>query len=155
MSDWIAGAVLASVVATAGVAGEHAIEINNSYFLNETTYKFSDRVYLTQDNIGAFEVVKGPFEDGAARCIGSGFVFYSGINTIEGICIFGEGEDTFTMSWKAGAMGAANSWEIVDGTGRYQGMTGSGLATTEIASKYQVMPLRRTYIAGTVTLPDK
>ena len=58
------------------------------------------------------------------------------------------------MAWEAGEQGAANVWHIVDGTGRYEGMTGSGIATTDTEIMYKAMPLRQTHIVGTVDIPD-
>lgn len=132
---------------------EEDIELNNLYPLSQEYFQLSDRIYFTQDNKGYFEVVKGPFEEGPARCIGGGFGFQDGTSTIEGICIFGEGDHTFTMSWKLGIQGSANTWEISGGTGRYDGMTGSGIATTGAEIMYRAMPLRKTHIIGTVTMP--
>jgi len=146
-----------AVALTAGVAaaGEHPIEINNHYFQNEDKYPTRDGYYFTQDNEGRFEAIQGPFENGPARCIGSGFVHEGRNPEIGGICIFGEGEDTFTMSWKVNYPKMRNDWQIVGGTGRYEGMTGEGVATTDIEVVYHAMPLRQTHIIGTVDLPGE
>ena len=135
-------------------AEQQRIEINNIYPLNQENFDLGDHIFHLTDNMGGFEVVEGPMDDGPARCLGSGFGFKDGTNSITGICVFGEGEDTFTMRWKAGEKGGANTWEIITGTGRYDGMTGSGLATTDIASAYRALPLRRTHLVGTVELSD-
>lgn len=135
-------------------AEEHRIELNNTYPLDEEMFILEDRIFHAVDNDGWFEVVEGPFTDGPARCLGSGFSFKDGTNTISGLCVFGSGEDTFTMSWRAGQQGAANTWEIVMGTGRYTGMTGEGVASTDIVSTFQALPLRRTHIVGSVMLSD-
>ena len=145
------------LLATLGVpasADEQRIEINNVYPLNQENFDLGDHIFHLTDNTGGFEVIEGPVDGGPARCLGSGFGFEDGTNSINGICVFGEGDDTFTMRWKAGEKGEANTWEIVTGTGRYEGMTGSGIATTDIASAYQALPLRRTHIVGTVEIPD-
>ena len=154
MNRQVLGIAMAGA-ALAGAAGAaERIEINNIYPLNEESFQLADRIFFTQDNRGYYEVVEGPLENGPARCIGSGFGFRDGLNTITGICVFGEGEDTFTMSWKAGEQGAANSWKIVDGTGRFAGMTGEGIASTGTAVMYRAMPLRQTHIVGTVDIPN-
>ncbi|WP_282027931.1 hypothetical protein [Ruegeria faecimaris] len=149
--------ILISVLAatsTATSAEEQRIELNNFYPLSQENFDLGDHIFHIADNKGGFEVIEGPVDGGLARCLGSGFGYQDGTNSISGICIFGEGEDTFTMRWKAGEKGAANSWEIIVGTGRYDGMTGEGIATTDIVSMYQALPLRRTHIVGTVEIPD-
>lgn len=142
-----------AALSTAAAAQEQRIEINNIYPLSQENFDLGDHIFHVTDNQGGYEVVEGPMEDGPARCIGSGFGYRDGTNSIVGICIFGEGDDVFTMRWKAGEKGAANTWEIVAGTGRYAGMTGEGIATTEIVSMFQALPLRRTHIVGTVEIP--
>jgi hypothetical protein len=129
------------------------IEINNIYPLNQEFFQLSDSVYYMQDNRGHFEVVEGPLEEGPARCVGGGFGSQNGANSIQGVCVFGEGEDTFTMRWKAGEQGAANTWTIVGGTGRFDGMTGDGIATTGVEIMYKAMPMRQSHIVGTVNVP--
>ncbi|NKB28895.1 MAG: hypothetical protein GKR99_15630 [Rhodobacteraceae bacterium] len=146
--------LLLAILAAPVSAGEQRIEINNVYPLNQENFGLGDRIFHLTDNTGGFEVIEGPMDDGPARCLGSGFGFEDGTNSITGICVFGDGDDTFTMRWKAGEKGAANTWEIITGTGRYEGMTGSGIATTDIASAYRALPLRKTHIVGTVEIPD-
>jgi hypothetical protein len=106
-----------------------------------------------QDNRGSYEVVEGPFEEGPTRCVGSGFGYRDGTNTIAGICIFGEGDNTFTMSWKAGEKGAANTWTIVAGSGKFEGLSGEGIATTGVEIMYKALPLRQTHVVGVVEFP--
>jgi hypothetical protein len=146
--------ITAGLFAASTAAAQETLEINNIYPMTEESFQLSDRIYFTQDNRGYFEVVQGPAKDGPARCIGGGFGLRDGTKTIEGICIFGEGEDTFTMAWQAGQQGAANDWQIVAGTGRYDGMTGSGIASTGVEIMYKAMPLRQTHIIGTVEIPE-
>lgn len=149
--------ILIPVMAALGVAA-HAegqrIEINNIYPISQENFDLGDHIFHVVDNKGGFEVLEGPMDDGPARCIGSGFGYQDGTNSISGICIFGEGDDTFTMGWKAGEKGKANTWEIIVGTGRYEGMTGEGIATTDIVATFQALPLRRTHIVGTVKIPE-
>lgn len=145
---------LLAILGVPASAEQQRIEINNVYPMNQENFDLGDQIFHQVDNKGGFEVVEGPMDDGPARCLGSGFGFKDGTNTITGICIFGEGEDTFTMRWKSGEKGAANTWEIITGTGRYDGMTGSGIATTDIAAAYRALPLRKTHIVGTVELAE-
>jgi len=148
-------AALAAMSAGTAVAGE-ALEINNTYPINEQTFRLSDRLFFTMDDKGSSEVVKGPFQNGPTHCLGSGFIFPGGRMDISGICIFGEGADTFTMAWKTGGQtGAANTWKIVAGTGKYAGMTGEGMSTSGTVKDFRALPLRETHFSGTVDLPGQ
>ena len=153
MKNTIMSVMGAALLATGAAHADQPIELNNVYPLNQEYFQLSESMYYTQDNRGYFEVVEGPFEEGPARCVGSGFGFRDGTNSIDGICIFGEGEDTFTMRWKSGEKGEANTWSIVAGTGRYDGMTGEGIATTAVEVMYKAMPLRQSHILGRVDIP--
>jgi hypothetical protein len=144
---------LIGFVASSPALAADRIEINNIYPINQEFFQLSDSVYYMQDNRGHFEVVEGPLEEGPARCVGGGFGSQNGENSIQGVCVFGEGEDTFTMRWKAGEQGAANTWTIVGGTGRFDGMTGDGIATTGVEIMYKAMPMRQSHIVGTVDVP--
>ncbi|NNJ69564.1 MAG: hypothetical protein HKP54_16175, partial [Boseongicola sp.] len=124
------------------------------YRLNQETRQLADKVFFTQDNDGYFEVVEGPLEEGPVRCLGSGFVMKNGTGSVEGICIFGEDDDTFIMEWQAGEQGAANDWIIKTGTGKFEGISGEGIATTSVEIMYKAMPLRQSRIVGTITLPE-
>ena len=148
-------AILACATASAAFGGEHRVEINNTYPMNEEVIRLRDRAYFTQDNKGYFEVVQGPIENGPARCIGSGFYFAESRTDNGGICIFGKGADTFTMIWKVGKESLSNDWTIAAGTGRYESMTGKGIATTGAEIMFHAMPLRRTHIIGTVEIPNE
>jgi hypothetical protein len=148
-------AVWCGVMFVASAAGaQQRIELNNIYPMSQESFQLPDSIFYTQDNQGYFEVIEGPFEEGPARCVGSGFGFQNGTNSIAGICIFGEGNDTFTMSWKAGEQGAANTWIIAASTGRFSGMTGEGIATTSVEIMYKAIPMRKSHILGTVEIPD-
>ncbi|NNL17332.1 MAG: hypothetical protein HKP37_01190 [Boseongicola sp.] len=121
--------------------------------MNQETYQLADKIFFAQDNDGYFEVIQGPIAEGPVRCIGSGFGHRDGSGSIEGICIYGEGDDTFTMEWQAGEQGAANSWIIQTGSVKYHGITGEGIATTAVEIMYKAMPLRQSHVIGTITLP--
>lgn len=155
MNHFVCTAALAGFLAAGPALGGERIEINNIYPLNQEYFQLPDSVYYTQDNKGYFEVVEGPVDDGPARCVGAGFGSRDGENSIEGVCVFGEADDTFTMLWKAGERGAANTWSIVQGTGKYQGMTGEGIATTSVEVMFKAMPLRQSRITGTVNIPGQ
>ena len=153
MNHFVLYLALIGFVASNPALAADRIEINNIYPLNQEFFQLSDSVYYMQDNRGHFEVVEGPLEEGPARCVGGGFGSQNGENSIQGVCVFGEGEDTFTMRWKAGEQGAANTWTIVGGTGRFDGMTGDGIATTGVEIMYKAMPMRQSHIVGTVNVP--
>ncbi|MFC6639779.1 hypothetical protein GV827_21680 [Sulfitobacter sp. JBTF-M27] len=145
---------LAGFLGSGPVFAEDRIELNTIYPLNQEYFQLSDSIYYMQDNRGYFEVVDGPLEEGPARCVGGGFGAQNGENSIQGVCVFGAGEDTFTMRWKAGEQGGANTWSIVGGTGKFDGMTGEGIATTGVEIMYKAMPLRQSHIVGMVNIPD-
>lgn len=153
MKPSILNLALVGFWASSPAFAEERIEINNIYPLNQEYFQLSDSVYYMQDNRGYFEVVEGPIEEGPARCVGGGFGSQNGENSIQGVCVFREAEDTFTMRWKAGEQGKANTWTIVAGKGKYDGMTGEGTATTGVEIMYKAMPLRRSHIMGTVNIP--
>jgi len=154
MKPSIYGMAFIGTLASNPVFAEERIELNNIYPLNQEYFQLSDSIYFTQDNRGYFEVLDGPLEDGPARCVGGGFGTRNGENSIQGVCVFGEAEDTFTMHWKAGERGEANTWVIVGGTGKFDGMTGEGIATTGVEIMYKALPLRQSHIVGTVTIPN-
>ena len=153
MKPSILNLALAGFLASNPAFAEERIEINNIYPLNQEYFQLSDSVYYMQDNRGYFEVVEGPIDEGPTRCVGGGFGSQSGENSIQGVCVFGEAEDAFTMRWKAGERGKANTWTIVGGTGKFDGMTGEGIATTGVEIIYKAMPLRQSHITGTVNIP--
>jgi len=142
------------VLAASTAFAQERVELNNIYPINQERFQLSDSFYYMQDNQGFYEVVEGPFEEGPARCVGAGFGYQDGTNSIDGICIFGEGDDTFTMRWRAGEQGTANTWTIEVATGKFDGMTGEGIATTGVEIMYKAMPMRQSHIVGTVSIPS-
>jgi hypothetical protein len=118
--------------ATAGAA-EH-VSGTNYYVVRQERFSAGSEVYWTEDNSGSFTVNEGPIDPGYARCVGSGFDLSGG-----GICVYGEGEDTFTMKWKIETFGV-NSWRIVAATGKYAGMRGEGTTRTRVDSRYLKPP---------------
>lgn len=143
-----------SLLAASPVIAEQRIELNITYPLNQEYFELSDRVYFRQDNQGYFEVVDGSLTNGPARCLGAGFGFQDGTNSIEGICIFGEGDNTFTLAWDAGEAGAANTWTVVAGTGQFKGLSGNGIASTDVEITYKALPLRQTHVVGTISFSE-
>tara|TARA_R110002051_G_scaffold137753_2_gene210248 strand:+ start:3051 stop:3518 length:468 start_codon:yes stop_codon:yes gene_type:complete len=154
MKPFILNLALVGFLASSPAFAGERIVINNIYPLNQEYFQLSDSVYFMQDNQGYFEVIEGPMEEGPARCVGGGFGLQNGENSIQGVCVFGEAEDTFTMRWKAGEQGAANTWTIAGGTGKFDGMTGEGIATTGVEIMYKAMPMRQSRIVGTVNIPN-
>jgi hypothetical protein len=147
-------AALALVLTAGASVAQDRIVINNIYRINQQSYQLADKIFFTQDNDGYFEVIEGPLEEGPVRCIGSGFGNQDGTGSIQGICIYGEGDDTFIMEWQAGQQGAANTWTIDSGSGKFEGITGEGIATTSVEIMYKAMPLRESRVVGTITLPE-
>lgn len=154
MNMTVATVAFAGILTASAAFSETRIELNNIYPMTQEVFQLSGGTYFTQDNRGHFDVIDGPIDAGPARCLGGGFAQSSGTNSIEGICIFGEADDTFTMRWKAGERGSANAWTIVAATGKYHGMTGEGIATTGVEIMYRAMPRRQSHIVGTVTIPE-
>lgn len=146
--------ILMMLLGTTAMGAQQRIVLNNIYPLQQENFELSDGIFHVTDNQGYFEVVEGPMEAGPVRCVGSGFGYRDGTNSINGICIFGAGEDRFTMRWKAGEKGGPNTWTIAAGTGKFAGMTGEGIATTGIEVVFKAMPLRETRIVGTIDIPD-
>lgn len=128
--------LFALVVPTGLLAGER-VSATNYYVVNQELFEAGNSVWFwTEDNVGSFTVNEGPLESGFSRRVGSGFSGPSGAGvTGEGICIYGEGEDTFTMTWKVESFGK-NNWIIVEGTGKYFGISGNGTTKTRVASNF-------------------
>ncbi|GAB5449486.1 hypothetical protein [Gymnodinialimonas sp.] len=148
----VCSAIIVGAVVSSAASAQERIELNFIYPLNQETFQLNDGVYFTQDNLGYSEVVEGPLEGGAVRCMGSGFAG-GGVNSVEGICIIGEGENTFTIRWAPGDMGLSNDWSVVAGTGTFDGASGEGVATSGAEILFRAMPLRQTHLVGTITLP--
>ena len=130
-------------MASSAIAGER-VSATNFYVVKEEQIPAGNgSVFWTADNVGTFTVEEGPIEPGFARCIGSGFGGPGGIEG-DGICIYGEGEDTFTMKW-----------QIVTATGKYAGMTGSGTTRTRRDSKFLKLAHRISDWEGKIDLPSQ
>lgn len=145
-------ATFVGAIVTGAVYAQERIELNFIYPLNQEVFQLNDGTYFTQDNRGYFEVIEGPLDDGIVRCIGSGFAG-SGGNSVDGICIIGDDADTFTLSWAVNETQMSNVWTIVAGTGRFEGATGDGVATTGVELLFRAMPLRQSHVVGTIQIP--
>jgi len=142
-------AVLTIILLASGsaFAGER-ISGTNHYVLHEEIWPAPNMTYWRQDNIGTFSVKEGPLDPGFVRCIGAGFGGPTGVRG-EGICIFGSGDDTFTWAWRRHKEGP-NTWQVIDATGKYEGMTGRGKAFTRATSQGLKLPHRITDWEGEI-----
>lgn len=77
---------------------------------------------------GVSQVTAGPIDTMAVECHGAGFWGASGLDG-NGICVHGVGDDTFILRFDTNS--PKNTWQILTGTGKYLGLTGSGTATTK------------------------
>ena len=144
---------LVAIMSSSLIAGER-VSATNYYVLDQESFDVGhDSVFWAEDNAGYFTVNEGPIDSGFARCIGSGFGGASSVRG-EGICIYGQDADTFTMTWKIESFGV-NSWEIVKGTEKYEGMTGKGTAKTRVTSQYLKLTHRISDWEGEIELPNR
>ncbi len=132
------------------VAGER-VSATNFYILNQEEFDAGEGIFWIQDNVGTFTVKEGPIAPGYVRCVGSGFGGPGGV-TGEGVCVYGESLDTFTMKWKVERFGE-NSWHIVEATGKYAGMTGRGTTKTRVQAKFLKLRHRVSDWFGEIELP--
>lgn len=96
---------------------------------------------------GVSQVTEGPIESMAVECHGAGFWGSKGLAG-NGICMHGDGEDTFILRFDTEPNG--NTWQILSGSGRYQDLSGAGTAITEALPGNR----RITKLVGDVTLGD-
>lgn len=127
------------------------IAVTNYYVVNQEQLPAGEVVFWKEDNYGTYTVEEGPIDSGFVRCVGSGFGGPSGVNG-SGVCVYGENEDTFTMRWDVVSFGF-NEWQIVSSTGKYAGMTGTGVTRTRVDSKFLKLPHRISEWEGEVNLP--
>jgi len=105
-------------------------------FTATNTYVTESRAWPTGEKAGYWmgkftgvsQVTAGPINTMAVECHGAGFWGASSLE-VDGICIHGDGDDTFILRFETNS--PANTWQILTGTGKYLGLTGSGTATTE------------------------
>ncbi|QIE57366.1 hypothetical protein G5B40_19120 [Pikeienuella piscinae] len=116
--------------------------------------------WWTATMVGEYEAVSGPIPAGRIECRGGGY-WNKSIREANGVCVFGEASDTWMLRYRATEIDRASrttagympigEWTVLAGTGRYNGMTGSGTYLAEGAvaegGKY------RTRWEGEVTIP--
>ncbi len=142
--------IVAALISGTCFAGER-IAGSNAYFLNEQIWNTGKGTgFWMQNNFGTFEVTEGPLDPGPVECHGSGFWTEFGASvTGDGICIYGNGQDTFTLRYTSNP-GRAATWEIIDATGKYAGMTGSGKSATRQTDEGIKIRIRVTDWVGEV-----
>jgi len=118
-------------------AGELIAGIN-TYISDARTWKTGEFAgYYIYDSKGTTVWKKGPLQDGPVECHGAGFWTPKEIMG-DGICIFGAAPDRWTVAheltpganlWNAqdkNPFHRRGVWRVVQGTGRFVGMTGTG-----------------------------
>ncbi len=118
-------AFLASSVPTVS-AGEKFTATN--YYVTDTkTWLTGEKTgYWMAKFSGVSQVLQGPVDTLAVE---SGYWGAGGVSG-NGICVHGTDEDTFVLRFEAREGVKANSWRILSGRGKYQGLVGEGTATT-------------------------
>lgn len=152
MLRFVWASIFLVAIALGANAGER-VSATNFYVVKQERFSAGFEVYWTEDNIGSFTVHEGPIDSGFARCVGSGFGSQTTV-TGDGICIYGENEDTFTMKWEIIDPGV-NRWKIVSGSGKYLGMTGNGTTKTRVDASKLKLPHRVSGWEGEVDVPSK
>ena len=110
----------------------------NTYTSDVRTWKTGEfSGYYIYDSQGTTVWKKGPLPDGPIECHGAGFWTEKEIMG-DGICIFGAAPDRWTVAheltpganrWNAqdkNPYQRQGVWRVVQGTGRFVGMTGTG-----------------------------
>ena len=125
----LALALLAST-ASAASAGEKFAATN--YYVTETkTWSTGEKTgYWMAKFTGVSQVSQGPVDTLSVECNGAGYWGTGGVSG-NGICVHGTGDDTFVLRFDVREGAKDNSWTILSGSGKYQGLVGSGTATTE------------------------
>ena len=131
---------LASLLATSAMAGEMVSGTN--YYLTEVkqwkTGVWSG--YWMFSSKGISEAKQGPLPTVPVECHGAGS-WDAEKMWGNGICINGKGRDTWTLRWAVDEGQSFQStaidnykrtgkWQVVSGSGKYAGMTGSGTYTS-------------------------
>ena len=155
----VAVAALGAVLASSALAGE-IISGTNTYVTEQRTWKTGAHSgYYMYDSTGTFKAHSGFMPDIPVECHGAGFWTSEEIMG-EGICIFGEAPHRWTVAFKMAPGEKFNTqtiegykrrgtWTVVNGTGKYFGMTGNGsfVATPTVDNR------KTTQWAGEVELP--
>ncbi|MCG6902744.1 MAG: hypothetical protein LJE68_08685 [Rhodobacter sp.] len=106
-------------------------------------------VYWRQNNYGSYKMTLGDIGPGIVECIGAGFGTAAGVRG-EGICLFEADGATFTMTWQTNP-GDLNTWQIVSGTGRFEGIRGEGTAKSRILSEFTALQHLESTWEGEIT----
>lgn len=122
----VSAALLVPVAALA--AGQ--ISGTNSLVVETTGYPTSDDSgYWMTKSQGVTVFDDDQFDPEAVECHGSGYWDSEG-QWGEGICLYGAGDDTRASSWKLEKGSDVGQWAILNGTGKYEGISGQGTYTT-------------------------
>lgn len=117
------------LVPAASLAAE-PISGTNSMVVETTGFATSDDGgYWMTNSQGVTLFDDSRFEPEAVECHGSGYWDNEG-GWGEGICLYGAGDDTRTSSWKLEKGSDVGTWAILNGTGKYEGISGHGTYTT-------------------------
>jgi hypothetical protein len=117
--------LILSLVPLSSVMADNASGQNFLVLENQAWPTGEESGFYHFNGTGISNVLSGPTETSAIECHGSGFWGANG-NRSEGICVHGSGDDTFTSTYKT-ELGAENGqWNILNGTGKYAGISGSG-----------------------------
>ena len=154
---FLVGALLA--IPGSASAGD-LISGTNTYTTVERWWNTTDGSgYYMYDSEGQFGAMSGPIPDGPVECHGAGFWSPKMIDG-EGICIFGAPPDRWTVQFKNELMPRAargteafrrkGVWTVVNGSGKYFGMTGYGT----FATGPTVDMKKTTHWEGEVELPQ-
>ncbi len=111
-------------------AGEKFAATN--YYVTDTkTWLTGEKTgYWMSKFTGVSQVLHGPVDTLAVECNGAGYWGTGGVSG-NGICVHGTGDDTFVLRFEAQAGAKTNSWKILSGRGKYEGLVGEGTATTD------------------------
>ena len=160
MKQVIAAAIAAAFIAPAG-AGERFSGTHTYRAKSETWIPVPASGWRTVTMVGDYEPMAGPVEAGRIECRGTNYWHKSTVEA-DGVCVFGDGPDTWMLRYRMTRTDRATTraeqhqregeWTVVDGTGRFSGMTGSGtyLAEGTVAEG----GMYRTRWEGEVSIPE-
>ena len=150
---------LAAALLALPASAAELISGTNTYTTVERWWMTTDGSgYYMYDSEGQFEAKTGPIPNGPVECHGAGFWSPKMIDG-EGVCIFGAPPHRWTVQFKnyleprtstrTEAFRPNGHWTVVNGSGKYLGMTGSGT----FVSGPTVDMKKTTYWQGEVELP--
>ena len=137
---FVAVTAMSVLLAGSALAGE-MISGTNTYVTEQRTWDTGESSgYYMYDSTGTIEAHAGPLPNGPIECHGAGFWTPEEIMG-DGICIFGEAPHRWTVAFnmdlgnqfnaqRAEQYRRRGTWEVVRGTGKYVGMTGTGSFVT-------------------------